>query len=62
MKQLNLLLTSVVLLLTGCSHTPVFECRSVECRPQSDAHHLVIWWQPGLRNTSADSSVVSVNE
>ncbi|ADP11388.1 MULTISPECIES: HrpT family type III secretion system protein [Erwinia] len=64
MKSASCLLLASTLLLTACAgrHDNGLECTSVDCRPQSQARQLVIWWQPGLRNGPADYTRVSVNE
>lgn len=57
-------LFAATLLLTACAKPQdnSLECTSVDCRPQSATHQLVIWWQPDLRNGPADYTRVSVNE
>lgn len=64
MKGISCLLLAAALLLAGCAKRQDngLSCTSVDCRPQSGAHQLVIWWQPDLRNGVADFTQVSVNE
>lgn len=64
MKPVSCLLLVAALLLAGCATQKGKElsCSAVDCRPQSNPNQLVIWWQPELRNTTADFTQVSVNE
>ena len=64
MKKASFVLLGLALLLTGCAKRQDngLTCTSVDCRPQSGLHQLVIWWQPELRNGVADFTQVTVNE
>lgn len=64
MKKASFVLLCLALLLTGCAKRQDngLSCTSVDCRPQSASHQLVIWWQPELRNGVADFTQVTVNE
>lgn len=64
MKKAPFILLGLALLLAGCAKRQDngLTCSSVDCRPQSASHQLVIWWQPELRNGVADFTQVTVNE
>lgn len=64
MKKAPFILLGLALLLAGCAKRQDngLTCTSVDCRPQSASHQLVIWWQPELRNGVADFTQVTVNE
>ncbi|WP_370417173.1 HrpT family type III secretion system protein (plasmid) [Pantoea vagans] len=64
MKKASFVLLGLALMLTGCAKRQDngLACTSVDCRPKSGSHQLVIWWQPELRNGVADFTQVTVNE
>ncbi|PPC63862.1 type III secretion protein HrpT [Pantoea sp. ICBG 1758] len=46
-------------LLSACaSHKD--NCEDMSCRPQSDNHHLVIWWPSSMREGDQNYSTMPV--
>ncbi|KIS45841.1 HrpT family type III secretion system protein [Kosakonia radicincitans] len=60
MRLRLLMLALLSALLSHCSSYHGNGCGSVQCRPLSDSHHLVIWWPSDMRNGSQDYSLVPV--
>lgn len=49
----------LVALLVGCSsHSSM--CDAMTCRPQSDNHHVVIWWSSDMREGDQSFSKMPV--
>ena len=39
----------LAMLFSGCASHHDDGCDSTSCRPQSDNHHVVIWWPSAMR-------------
>jgi len=52
-------LAGLVALLAGCSHHSS-SCDALTCRPQSDNHHVVIWWASDMREGDQSFSKMPV--
>ncbi|NIG12948.1 type III secretion protein HrpT [Pantoea sp. Al-1710] len=57
-KLITLMIT--VMVLSGCASKTKSTCDDVSCRPQSDNHHLVIWWPQSMRESDQSYSKMPV--
>ncbi|WP_304623222.1 HrpT family type III secretion system protein [Candidatus Pantoea communis] len=48
------------MVLSGCASKTKSTCDDVSCRPQSDNHHLVIWWPQSMRESDQSYSKMPV--